>query len=76
MTDPTTQISDDVYPDAINAVQSILNVDPISLSGVLDEYGISTVDLPDLDHAEPDHKEFVEVASAAHRAISRGGYGG
>lgn len=46
MTDPTTLTSEIVQSEAINAIQSVLNVDPMSLPVVLDEYGIDSIDLP------------------------------
>jgi hypothetical protein len=45
MTDPTTQIVEKVSNEATCAVLSVLNAPPYSLSGILDQCGINTIDL-------------------------------
>jgi hypothetical protein len=45
MTDPTTQIVEKLSNEAICAVLSVLNAPPYSLSGILDQCGITTIDL-------------------------------
>ncbi|KAL1877359.1 hypothetical protein VTK73DRAFT_8654 [Phialemonium thermophilum] len=66
MTDPTTRISDTLSPEAINVVQSVLSVKEFALSEVLDEHGISSIDIPDL-HTEDAQQDddIVDRASPA-----------
>jgi hypothetical protein len=45
MTDPTTQIIDKVSDEATRVVLSVLNAAPYSLSGILSQCGITTIDL-------------------------------
>lgn len=52
MTDPTTQLVDKISDEAIRLVLSVLNAAPYSLSGILSQCGITTIDLP------PDEGEY------------------
>jgi hypothetical protein len=45
MTDPTTQIVEKTNNEATCAVLSVINAPPYSLSGILDQCGINTIDL-------------------------------
>jgi hypothetical protein len=66
MTEPTTQTPETVPSEAVNAVQSVLNVRLFALADVLDEHGINDVDIPD-----EVAKELVQDTGVARSARSR-----
>jgi hypothetical protein len=52
MTDPRTQITEQIPAQALNAVQSVLNAKPFALEGILDQHGIGEVDIANIDDDE------------------------
>ncbi|KAK5652684.1 hypothetical protein OQA88_10278 [Cercophora sp. LCS_1] len=49
MTDPTTQIAEAIPPQAINAVQSVLNAKPFAVGDTLDQHGIGEINILNVD---------------------------
>jgi len=63
MTDPVTQIAEPIPPQAVNAVQSVLNAKPFALDDILNEQGIGEISIPNVDDAynarQPNSEESV-----------------
>ncbi|KAK3370805.1 hypothetical protein B0T24DRAFT_554720 [Lasiosphaeria ovina] len=59
-------------PEAVNAVQSVLNAKPFALAGILDELGVGEVGVPEVEEVEEvEEAEPVEVVSPSRTPTPR-----
>ncbi|KAK4445769.1 hypothetical protein QBC34DRAFT_487117 [Podospora aff. communis PSN243] len=73
MTDPTTQITERISPQALSAVQSVLNAKPFALEDILDQHGIGEVNVPNLDDDGMDQDNALVPARPVSPAVSGDG---
>lgn len=74
MTDPVTQIAETIPPQAVNAVQSVLNAKPFALDDILNKQGMGEISIPNVDDAynarqSSSTTELVRVRPAASPAV-------